>query len=317
MEKRIIDYRLPGERKPDNQYENLLSNVISHGKQKTSYHAKVQTNKDDGHKYCLESPGQMLQYYLPNGVPITPVRDLSSSYKGAIGEMVGFINGARTLEELMSFGCPKIFWERWVTKEKCDVWGLAEGDLGPGSYGSILTGMPMLDGRTFNQVSALEKQMLKNPFARTNLITTWYTPLAMGDAEQGSPRNVVVAPCHGNIIQFDTMDDRTMNMTVYQRSADTPVGLVLNLSEWVAFGMMVAYIANLKFEWYTHFLPNPQIYDIQFEAVEKLLQREARTLPSLYLRPGREIKSLIDFRKSDFILEDYDPHQKMFIPSVV
>lgn len=317
MEKQIVHYKPQSERTPDSQYESLLLKILSQGNKKTSFHAKAEENKNTGHEYCLETQGHMLQYYLPYGVPITPIRDLSDSYKGAIGEIVGFINGARTLKELVSFGCPKIFWERWVTKEKCEVWGLSEGDLGPGSYGPMLTALPMLDGKTFNQVSALEAQMKRNPFARTNLITTWYTPLAMGDKEQGSPRNVVVAPCHGNIIQFDVMDDRTMNMTVYQRSADTPVGLVLNLSEWVAFGMMVSYIANLKFEWYTHFLPNPQIYDIQIDAVKELLERPARTLPSLYLRPNREITSLVDFRKTDFVLEDYDPHPKMFIPSVV
>lgn len=317
MKKQVVHYKPYTERLPDDQYEKLIRSILENGKQKTSFHAQANENKESGHKFCLETPGKMLQYYIPNGVPITPVRDLSASYRGAIGEMIGFINGARTLKELMFYGCPKIFWDRWVTKEKCDIWGLEEGDLGPGSYGPMFTALPMFDGRTFNQVSALERQMKRNPFARTNLISSWYTPLAMGDKAQGSPRNVVVAPCHGNIIQFDVMNDRTMHMTVYQRSSDVPVGLVLNLTEWVAFGMMVAYIADLKFEWYTHFLPNPQIYDIQFDALREILQREARPLPSLYLQPEREIVSLTDFRKTDFILEDYNPHPKMFIPSVV
>jgi len=321
MEKEIVLYKPYNQRKTDFQYEALLEKILAKGKRKTSMHANLPENKDSGHKYCLELPCEMLQYDLSNGSPIMPVRDLGNMWKGAIGEIVGFINGARTLEQLKKYGCPESFWKNWVTKEKCKVWNLEEGDLGPGSYGPMLTEMPTGNKfhRTFNQVTALQKQMRKNPFARTNLLTTWYPPLALGDKDQDSSRNVVVAPCHGNIVQFDVMDDMSMHMTVYQRSADSPVGLILNLSEWVAFGMMVAYLCDLKFEWYSHVLPNPQIYDIQIPCVKELLKRSAKNLPSLYLRPkdDREIKYLEDFRKDDFVLEDYFPHPKMKIPALI
>lgn len=231
--------------------------------------------------------------------------------------MIGFINGARTLTELMEYGCPKSFWAPSVTKGKCEVWGLEEGDLGPGSYGPNFTKLPTSNGRTFNQITALNNQIISKAFSRTNLISSWYTPLDMGDTTQQSPRKVVVAPCHGNMIQVDVMDNRTMHMTVYQRSADSPVGLVYNLTQWFAFGLMVAYVGNLQFTWYTHVLPNPQIYDIQFDAVRELLNRESRALPSLYLRPKGERKQLTDFRKEDFEIEDYFPHPKMKVPSVV
>ena len=317
MEKEIVLYKPYQDRIPDSQYEKILYDLLTKGKKKTSKHASLRENQGSGHKYCLELPARMLQYEIANGVPILPVRDLGKSYLGAIGEIVAFINGARTLTELEKFGCPKIFWERWVTKEKCAIWGLPEGDLGPGSYGAVLTSIPLPDGRTFNQIDAFMMQMLTNPLARTNLLTTWYPPYALGNHMQGSPRKVVVAPCHGNIVQFDVMDDMTMHMTLYQRSADMAVGVVLNLTEWVAFGMMVAYLTGTRLEYYSHMLPNPQMYDIQMECVKELVTREPRKLPSLYLRPKREIKSIYDFRKEDFVLEDYDPHEKMIIPTAI
>jgi thymidylate synthase len=312
----LINYKPVSERTFDTQYQDLLKDILENGKSKVTIHSKLAENKSSGNQYCLELSGKMLTYDLSNGVPILPIRDLGKSYKGAIGEVVAFINGARTLEDLEKFGCPKIFWERWVTKEKCEVWGLPEHDLGGGSYGAALSAMPMPDGKTFNQVEALIKQMQKMPFLRTHLITTWYPPFALGDKDQGSPRKVVVAPCHGNVLQFNVFGDE-MHMIHYQRSADAPVGLVLNLAEWVAFGMMVAYMTKLKFTQYTHYLPNPQIYDIQIDSVKELLSREPRKLPSLYLRPQREINSIFDFRKEDFVLEDYEPHEKIIIPTPV
>ena len=315
MKQIIIPYKPYEKRTPDDQYRNLLAEILSKGKKKTSFHAHSEENRAIGHTHCLELGARMLRFDLSNGVPISPIRNLNPSYKGAIGEMIGFVNGARTLEDLKSFGCPEIFWRKFVTKEKCAVWGLEEGDLGPGSYGAILTAMPMPDGTTFNQLDAVIKQMQDSSFARTNLLTTWYPPYAIGDKDQGSPRQVVVAPCHGNMVQFSVMDDRTMNMAVYQRSADVPVGLALNLAEWIAFGMMIACVANVTLVEYAHFLPNPQIYDIQKTAAEELISRESRRLPTLTLDPKRIISNIREFRKEDFILTDYDPHEKMIIPT--
>ncbi len=301
----------------DTQYEELLKAILEHGKEKVPIHANLKENKGSGHKSCRELTGRVLNYDLRNGVPVLPIRDLGVNYKGSIGEVVAFINGAKTLEQLQEYGCPKIFWERWVSKEKCEIFGLPEHDLGDGSYGPVLTSLPTKNGASFNQIKALINQMKKMPAARTHLISTWFAPLALGDPDQGSPRKVVVAPCHGDMLQFKVFPDGEMHMINYQRSADAPVGLVLNLSQWVAFGMMVAYIIGLKFTYYSHMLPDVHIYDIQFDSVKELLRREPRRLPSLYLKPKREINSIFDFRKEDFELEDYDPHPKMNIPTPI
>lgn len=306
------------ERTPDTQYEDLLREVLEKGKKKQTIHAKLPENAQSEHQYCLELSGKMLSYDLSNGMPVLPLRDFSTGYKGAIGEIVAFINGARTLEDLEKYGCPKVFWERWVTKEKCANFGLPEHDLGDGSYGAVLTATPMPDGKTFNQIEALIKQMKKMPFLRTHVITTWYPPFDLSDKEQGAPRKVVVAPCHGNVVQFNVFPDtKEMDMIHYQRSADFAVGLPLNLIEWTAFGMMVAYMTGLTFKTYTHYLPNPQIYDIQIPQIKELLAREPRRLPTLVLKPKREIKSITDFRREDFELEDYEPHPKMVVKAVI
>jgi thymidylate synthase len=304
-----MNYTPFDQRKPDTQYEDLLRDILKNGKKKTPIHASLPENKDSGHQYCLELSGRMLSYDLSNGIPLIPLRQIG--WKGCIGEVVAFINGAHTLEDLEKFGCPRIFWERWVTKEKCENFGLPEHELGPGSYGPILTAIPMPGGKTFDQVEAVVRQMKKAPHLRTHVLTTWYPPYALGDTEQDSPRKVMVAPCHGNWIQFNVFDNKEMEMVLVQRSADIHIGLPINLMEWVAFGFMVAHVTGLNFTKYVHMLPNPQIYDIQIPEIEKLLEEPPRRLPSLYLRPDREVSSVKDFRREDFVVEDYHPGAKM------
>lgn len=314
----IIEYRPLEKRSPDNQYESLMRKILSEGYKKVPIHASLPENSGSEHKFCLELSAEMLKYDLSNGVPILPIRDFSKGYRGAIGEVVAFINGARTLEQLEEFGCPKVFWDRWVTKEKCETLGMPEHDLGEGSYGPGLTAVPMPNGKTFDQIEALIKQMKKMPHLRTHTITTWYAPFALSDKEQDAPRKVMVAPCHGNWIQFNVFPETNeMDLIHYQRSADVPVGLPLNMIEWTAFGMMVSYVTGIKLRSYNHMLGNPQIYDIQIPQVEELLQREVRKFPTLHLRPKREIKSIKDFRKEDFEIEDYEPHEKMIVKALI
>ena len=313
----IIEYKPVSERTVDNQYERLMAELLN-GHKKVSIHASLPENQGSEHKYCLELSGRMLTYDLSNGAPVTTVRDLKNSFKGAIGEVIGFINGARTLEQLYSYGCPNVFWDRWVTPEKCANFGLPTGDLGDGSYGVNLTAMPMPNGKTFDQVEALIRQMKKSPHLRTHYVTTWNPIYDLGDPEQDAPRKVVVAPCHGNIVMFNVYPETNeMDLVHVQRSADSPVGLPLNMIEWTAFGMMVSHMTKIKFRSYIHMLPNPQIYDIQIPQIKELIAREPRKLPTMHLRPKREIKSIKDFRREDFELEDYEPHEKMMVKAVI
>ena len=78
--------------------------------------------------------GHQIRYNLENGFPPHNRTGFGKNTPGALGEHIGFLNGARTLEELKKYGMPAIFWDRWVTKEKCADFRLPEGDAGDGSY---------------------------------------------------------------------------------------------------------------------------------------------------------------------------------------
>lgn len=313
-----VNYKPYEERVPDRQYHDLLIAIREYGKDKVPIHARLDENKGSGHETSRELTGYMLQYDLANGFPLLPIRNLRKPTLGVLGEILGFLNGGRTLEQLESYGMPKFFWEAWVTKEKCARFGLEEGDLGLGSYGQTLRQMPTPDGY-FDQIVALERNMKAHPYLRTHVMSTWNAPYALGDMEQGFPRKVVVAPCHGNFVHFILFDEeKELQMTHTQRSADAPVGLQFNVIEWAAVGMMFAHILGYTFTTYTHFLSNPHIYDVQNESVNELLKREPRRLPSVTLEPDRNVEHVFDFKPEDFkIADDYDPHPWLKIPTPI
>lgn len=314
----MIEYKNFEDRTPDNQYKELLKKIKTEGISKVPIHARLDENKNSGHANAIEITGAMLSYDMTNGFPVLTERDLKKSFRGAIGELVGFLNGAKTLTELESYGMPRIWWENWVTKEKCEFWGLEEGNLGDGSYGATLAGR-VEQGLAFNQVKAVMNQMRKLPFLRTHILTTWNPALSMGDESQGFKRQVVVAPCHGNFVHFVLFDHtKELQMTHTQRSADVPVGLQFNIIEWSALGLMVAHLLGYKFTKYTHFLSNPHFYDIQTESVDELLSRETRRFPTVRIKEDCTAKELTDFRPDDFILEDdYQPHPYFKIPTPI
>lgn len=312
-----IGYLSFDKRKPDFQYQNLLREIKEKGKDKIPIHARLDENKATGHQNSREITGAMLKFEMNNGFPVLTERDLGKSFFGAIGELVAFLNGQSTLSGLKEYGCPEVFWKDWVTKEKCGIFGLPEGDLGDGSYGASLGHFQTKKGE-FDQVTAVQRQMEKAPFLRTHILTTWNPPLSMGDPEQGFDRKVVVAPCHGNTVHFVLFDQqKELEMTHLQRSADVPVGLQFNLIEWSALGLMAAYLLGYKFTKYTHFLSNPHYYDVQAESVDRILEIEPKAFPTVTLEPGREVKRLQDFRKEDFVLKDYHPEEWFKIPTPV
>jgi len=313
----MIDYKKLEERTPDTQYQDLLRLIRENGKDKVPIHARLTENKSSGHANSKEITGGIISYDLSNGFPVLTERNLQKAFRGAIGELVGFLNGAKTLDELESFGMPRVWWENWVTKEKCDIFGLPEGHLGDGSYGATLAGNAE-KGLQFDQVLALERQMKKMPFLRTHVLTTWNPALSMGDEEQGFKREVIVAPCHGNFVHFVLFDHtKELEMTHTQRSADIPVGAQFNIIEWSILGLMVSHILGYTFTKYTHFFSNPHYYDVQEDSVTELLNRKPFRFPTVKIKDGIQRTSLKDFRPDDFVLEDYEAHPWITIPTPI
>lgn len=241
-----------------------------------------------------------MEFDLRNGVPLITERKIGF-WRKPIAEIIAFINGARTAQDMAQYGCA--WWDRWVTEDKCKIFGLETGDLGPGSYGAAFHDFPMPDGGTFNQFEHLVKQIRERPFLRTHVITTWipYYTLQHSDLQ----RKVVVAPCHGNLQV--TVAEGWLTLRMQQRSCDMPIGGPANMIQYAALTLMLAQVTGTKPYKYIHGLNDAQIYVDQVPHLEDLVARSPKPFPKLRITEP-EIDDLFSFRAEHFELEEYDPH---------
>lgn len=290
------------ERTPDAQYQNLLRKIFEEGTDVRPIH---------GEKARM-LVGQQLRYPLANGFPVITERDLSGGmFTGALAEHVAFLNGARTQEELEKFGCG--WWKPWVTKEKCEIFGLQEGDLGDGSYGAAWAAFPTTEGAPFNQIKNLVRQIKERPYLRTHFVSPWIPQYALQHSDLR--RKVVVAPCHGWIHVLAFPETKELSVHHFQRSADFPVGVPFNMIQYAAFGMMLGHLLGYTLKEVVYTFSDIHIYESQYAKVKKLLSREPRRLPTVTLASPPD--DIFAFRPEHFTLTDYEPHPKMFIPTPV
>ena len=241
-----------------------------------------------------------MRFRLKDGAPLITERRIGF-WRPAIGEIFAFINGVRTQAGLEEFGCR--WWDKWVSAEKCADFGLPTGDLGPGSYGAAFHDFPDVGSKTFNQWEALIANIKDRPWARTHFVSPWIPPLVIS-----RPRQVVVAPCHG-WVQVMINDQREMDLVMYQRSADLPIGVPANLIQYSAVLLALAQVCGCQPRTYVHILADAHIYLDQVPAVEEMLAREPRPLPMLLINEeGRQLSNIFDFRHRHFTIEGYDPH---------
>jgi len=273
--------------------------------------------------------GPSLHYDLRNGFPIITERDLTrgttdeiiknyepnpsrrpvaGALKQGLGEIIGFINGARTQEELEAYGCR--FWEPWTSDEKkAQKRGLELGDLGPGSYGAAFHDFPSdYEGEgSFNQYGAMIAQISDRPELRTHLITP-FIPQYISRAPERTQK-VLVVPCHGmQHYNIDT-ENQEISLVHWQRSADVPIGLPFNLVHYAALLMMVGQVTGYTPKDLHVQISNAHIYERHNEKVDELVSREPLPFPRLYV--NESIKKLEDFRVDDFEIEDYYAHPPM------
>lgn len=295
-----MNYLPYDQRTPDTQYRERLKLILEHGTR-----VKSQTGTDTL-SYVAIPP---MRFKLANGFPMITERNMSPKesdrlpvtiWKQAIGEIIAFINGARTQQDLESFGVS--WWSEWVTERKCHKRGLETGDLGPGSYGAAFHDFPTAEGQPYNQVQNIVEQIKELPHLKTHFISPWVPQYIIRG--KGKTQKVVVCPCHGWI--HILIQDGKLTLHMFQRSGDLPIGVPSNMVQYAALTMMIAQATGYEPYEYIHSISDAHIYVDQVDAVKTMLEREPVAFPTVKLtNPTTDIFA---FRKDDFELSEYHPH---------
>lgn len=177
--------------------------------------------------------------------------------------------------------------------EDSPVEGYRFGDLNR-VYGCQWRSWAAADGSTIDQIAEVVETIKKNPDSRRMIVSAWNV------ADVGS---MALPPCHV-LFQFYVSQGR-LSCQLYQRSADTFLGVPFNIASYALLTMMIAQVCGLEPGEFVHTLGDTHLYLNHLEQVDEQLSREPRRLPVMKLNP--DVKSIFDFRYEDFTLEGYDP----------
>lgn len=253
------------------QYLELLNHILTTG-----------TDKEDRTGTGTRSVfGYQMRFNLADGFPLLTTKKLH--LKSIIHELLWFLKGDTNVKYLQDNGVR--IWNEWADEN---------GDLGH-IYGYQWRSWPAYDGTFIDQISEAIDQIKNNPSSRRIIVSAWNV---------ADIPSMKLPPCHA-FFQFYVADGK-LSLQLYQRSADTFLGVPFNIASYALLLMMVAQVTGLEAGDFVHTLGDTHIYKNHFEQVELQLTREPRKLPRMIINP--EVKSIFDFKYEDFQLVDYDPH---------
>ena len=263
-----------------NTYLDLLRHVLEHGARKG----------DRTGTGTLSVFGYQMRFDLAHRFPLLTTKKVH--LKSVVHELLWFLQGSTNVAYLQRNGVS--IWNEWADKD---------GELGP-VYGYQWRSWPTPDGRHIDQIADVVTQIRSTPDSRRLIVSAWNVA--------DIPR-MALAPCHA-FFQFYVADGR-LSCQLYQRSADVFLGVPFNIASYALLTVMISQVTGLKPGEFVHTLGDAHLYANHLDQAREQLTREPRPLPSMRLNP--EIRSIFDFKFSDFTLESYEPHPAIKAPIAV
>lgn len=253
------------------QYLDLCKHILENGTRK----------EDRTGTGTISVFGYQMRFNLQKGFPLLTTKKLH--LRSIIHELLWFLNGDTNVKYLQANGVR--IWNEWADEN---------GELGP-IYGKQWRSWGAADGTTVDQISNVIEQIKQNPNSRRLIVNSWN----VGELDE-----MALPPCHC-LFQFYVADGK-LSCQLYQRSADTFLGIPFNIASYALLTMMMAQVCELEPGDFVHTLGDTHIYLNHVDQVKLQLTREPRTLPTMTLNP--DVKSIFDFKYDDFTLSNYNPH---------
>ena len=253
------------------QYLDLLSRILNEG-----VHKGDRTGTG-----TLSVFGNQMRFNLRDGFPLLTTKKLH--LKSIIYELLWFLRGDTNIHYLQEHGVR--IWNEWADEH---------GDLGP-VYGHQWRSWPDYKGGTIDQIANVLDQIKHNPNSRRMLVTAW---------NPAEVEEMALPPCHC-LFQFYVVDGR-LSLQLYQRSADTFLGVPFNIASYALLLQMMAQVTGLEAGEFIHTTGDTHLYSNHLEQAKLQLTRTPRPLPKMKINP--DVKDLFAFKYEDFELVDYNPY---------
>lgn len=253
------------------QYLDLLQHILNEGVQKTD-------RTGTGTRSVF---GYQMRFNLADGFPLLTTKKLH--LKSIIHELLWFLRGDTNVAYLQENGVR--IWNEWADPD---------GSLGH-IYGYQWRSWPRYDGGCVDQISQAVNDIKNNPDSRRIIVSAWN----VADLD-----NMNLPPCHA-FFQFYVAEGK-LSLQLYQRSADTFLGVPFNIASYALLTMMMAQVTGLQPGEFIHTLGDAHIYNNHIDQVNLQLTRTPRPLPRMVINP--DVKNIFDFKYSDFTLQDYNPY---------
>ena len=263
------------------QYHKLLNHILENGVQKG----------DRTGTGTISTFGYQMRFDLSKGFPMLTTKKLH--LKSIIHELLWFIKGETNIKYLNDNDVK--IWDSWADEN---------GNLGP-VYGHQWRNWNS-DG--IDQISILIDQIKNNPNSRRMIVSAW-NPSVLPDTSKSFSENVsdnkaALPPCHA-FFQFYVSDGK-LSCQLYQRSADTFLGVPFNIASYALFTIMIAQVTDFEVGDFIHTFGDVHLYNNHIEQAKEQLSREFRPLPKM--KVNSKIKNINEFKYEDFELINYDPH---------
>ncbi|MBO5824379.1 MAG: thymidylate synthase, partial [Prevotella sp.] len=224
--------------------------------------------------------GNQMRFNLEDGFPLLTTKKLH--LKSIIHELLWFLNGDTNVKYLQDNGVR--IWNEWADEN---------GELGP-VYGHQWRSWPDYNGGTIDQIQGIVDQLKNNPDSRRMIVSAWNV---------AEVDRMALPPCH-TMFQFYVADGR-LSLQLYQRSADTFLGVPFNIASYALLLQMMAQVSGLKAGDFIHTTGDTHLYLNHLEQAKLQLTRDPRPLPKMIINP--DVKNIFEFKYEDFQLTDYDP----------